>query len=61
VHADDFVVTIGMADGSLRSIARSGATPKVEIEDPRAPHKRLLPSYSDKDIHDLTAYLLTLK
>ena len=61
VHADDFVVTLAADDGTLQSIARSGATPKVEIHDPRAAHKKLLASYTDKDIHDVTAYLLTLK
>ena len=61
VHADDFVVTLAAADGSLQSITRKGDTPKVEINDPRAAHKKLLPSYTDKDIHDVTAYLVTLK
>jgi len=25
------------------------------------PHKDLLPVYTDKDIHDVTAYLVTIK
>jgi cytochrome c oxidase cbb3-type subunit 3 len=33
----------------------------VEIHDPAQPHKALLPVYTDKDIHDVTAYLVTLK
>lgn len=61
VHADDFVVTLVDAAGATVSVARNGGVPKVEIRDPRAPHKKLLPSYSDKDIHDVTAYLVTLK
>jgi cytochrome c oxidase cbb3-type subunit 3 len=62
VQADDFVVSLVLADGSLRSVPRSDAsTPKVEINDPKAPHKKLLPTYTDKDIHDVTAYLATLK
>ncbi len=44
--------------------ARSAATatcPKVEVNDPREAHRKLLPTYTDKDIHDVTAYLVTLK
>ena len=61
LHADDFVVTLVDATGSTVSIARNGKTPAVEIHDPRAAHKRLLPNYTDKDIHDVTAYLITIK
>ena len=31
------------------------------MHDPLPPHKDLLPTYTDKQIHDLTAYLVTLK
>jgi len=62
VQADDFVVTLTQADGSVRSFARtSESSPKVEIKDPREAHKKLLPAYTDKDIHDVTAYLATLR
>ncbi len=58
---DDFVVTLRQTDGVTRSIRRDGDTPKVEIHDPLQPHKDLLPTYTDKEIHDLTAYLVTVK
>lgn len=58
---DDFIVTLTQADGSQRTFRRDGDTPKVEIHDPLQPHKDLLPKYTDKDIHDLTAYLVTVK
>lgn len=58
---DDFLVTLTEADGTERTIRRDGDTPKVEIHDPLAPHRQLLPTYTDKDIHDLTAYLVTVK
>jgi len=45
----------------LQADAHLHATPKVEIHDPLAPHKDLLRTYSDTDIHNLTAYLVTLK
>jgi cytochrome c oxidase cbb3-type subunit III len=61
VRVDDFMVVVGMDDGSTRSFARKGDVPRVEINNPRQPHLDLLPTYTDKDIHDVTAYLVTLK
>jgi cytochrome c oxidase cbb3-type subunit 3 len=58
---DDFIVSVYLPDGRERTISRNGATPKVEIHDPLQPHRDLLPTYADKDIHDLTAYLVTLR
>jgi cytochrome c oxidase cbb3-type subunit 3 len=58
---DDFIVSMTLEDGTHRSFTRDGDTPKVEINDPLKPHKDLLRTYSDKNIHDLTAYLVTLK
>jgi cytochrome c oxidase cbb3-type subunit 3 len=61
VHIDDFTVTFARADGSLQTIRRDGDVPKVEIHDPLEPHRRLLGLYSDSDMHNLTAYLVTVK
>jgi cytochrome c oxidase cbb3-type subunit 3 len=58
---DDFLVTLTEDDGNSRTFRRDGNTPRVEIHDPIQPHKALLPVYTDKDIHDVTAYLVTLK
>jgi hypothetical protein len=58
---DDFIVTLTLADGSARSFRRDGDTPRVEVHDPMKPHKDLLAVYTDKDIHDVTAYLVTIK
>lgn len=58
---DDFYVVVRLADGTERSVARSGDVPRVEIRDPYEPHRKLLPVYTDRDIHDVTAYLVTLK
>src|SRR5580765_1238772 len=60
-RVDDFVVALTTADGARRSFRTSGDTPKVEIHDPLQPHKDLLRTYSDADIHNVTAYLVTLK
>lgn len=58
---DDFLVVVRLANGGSRSIARSGAIPKVEITDPLAAHKALLTTLTDKDMHDVTAYLASIK
>ncbi len=61
VRIDDFIVALTMPDGTQRSFARSGAVPKVEVNDARQAHWKLLPTYTDKDMHNVTAYLVTLK
>lgn len=61
VRIDDFYVVVGLENGMTRTIRRSGDTPKVTIDDPLAEHRKLLTVYTDKDIHDVTAYLVTLK
>jgi mono/diheme cytochrome c family protein len=58
---DDFLVSLRDAEGNLRSFPRKGAVPRVELHDPLQPHLDLLAVYTDKNIHDLTAYLVTLK
>lgn len=58
---DDFVVSLSLADGTHRSFRTIGNTPKVDVHDPLQPHKDLLRTYTDADIHNLTAYLVTLK
>lgn len=58
---DDFIVTLKNADNEIRSFRRDGDVPTVEIHDPLKPHRDLLPTYTDKEIHDLTSYLVTLK
>jgi cytochrome c oxidase cbb3-type subunit III len=58
---DDFVVSLTTADGTHRSFRTVGDTPKVEIKDPLQPHKDLLRTYTDTDIHNVTAFLVTLK
>lgn len=61
VRIDDFIVTLKEADGLERTFRREGDKPRVEIHDPLQPHLDLLPVYTDQDIHNLTAYLVTLK
>ena len=58
---DDFYVGMTQTDGAVKGFTRMGNKPLVEIHDPLAAHRELLRTYTDKDIHDVTAYLVTLK
>ena len=60
-RVDDFMVSLLESDGTRRTFRREGAVPQVEITDPLEGHKKLLVKYTDPDIHDVTAYLVTLK
>lgn len=57
---DDFVISLTVADGSHHSFT-TGEITAVEIHDPLEAHRQLLRSYTDSDIHNVTAYLVTLK
>lgn len=59
VHADDFVVGLRDASGWYRSFSRDRV--KVEIEDPLAAHREMLPKLTQADVHNLFAYLESLK
>jgi cytochrome c oxidase cbb3-type subunit 3 len=61
LYLDDFTVSLREADGTYRSFKRSNDVPRVEIENLLQAHLDQLLHYSDSDIHNLTAYLVTLK
>ena len=61
IRIDDFFVTLADSEGGQRTFRRDGDSPKVELHDPLKPHKDLLPKYTDTDIHNLTAFLVTVK
>ncbi len=58
---DDFAISLVDQNGDYRSFSRDGDVPKVELHDPMNAHTALLKRYTDADIHNLTAYLETLK
>lgn len=58
-HVDQFYVAVIDTNGRYRSWDRSNV--KVEVEDPISGHLELLAKYTNKDVHDLFAYLETLK
>ncbi|MGB8481293.1 MAG: cytochrome c [Acidobacteriaceae bacterium] len=59
LHLDAFYVAILDQDGGYRSWPLQQA--KVQVQDPLTEHLELLSRYTDKDIHDVFAYLETLQ
>lgn len=59
VYADEFMISLRTPEGWIHSWKRNAI--KLEIRDPLAAHEKLLTTYTDKAIHDLFAYLETLK
>ena len=61
-HIDDFNVSLRDADGEFHSWLRD-RTPglKIDIQDPLAKHAELLDQYTDRDMHNIVAFLETLR
>jgi cytochrome c553 len=60
IQMDDFHVSLRAADGTPQTIRRTPGM-KVEKQDPMAFHVELLDRITDKNMHDVVAYLETLK
>src|SRR5436853_1370325 len=60
-HISAFVVALREPDGTYRSFARRDSIPKVVVTNPLQWHVDMLPQWRDADIHNLTAYLVTVK
>ena len=60
VHLDDFNVALRDGAGEYRNFVRSPGV-KVVKNDPLQAHHELLDQYTDKDMHDVVAYLESLK
>jgi cytochrome c oxidase cbb3-type subunit 3 len=60
VRIDDFNVTLRGTDGVSHTFSQTPGT-VVTMVDPFVAHELLLDKYTDTDIHNLTAYLDTLK
>jgi cytochrome c oxidase cbb3-type subunit III len=62
VRLTDFEVTLfDLTSGQMRSWLRSGDVPKVVVTDPLQAHVDQLFKWTDADMHNVTAYLATLK
>lgn len=60
-HISAFVVALRESDGTYRSFARHDTIPKVVVTNPLQWHIDMLSKWRDADIHNLTAYLATVK
>ena len=60
VQMDDFNVTLRDASGEMKTFTRTPALQVVK-NDPLATHRALLETITDKNMHDVVAYLETLK
>lgn len=62
VRLTDFEVTLYDATtGRVRSWLRSGDAPRVTVKDPLQAHLDQLTKWTDADMHNMTAYLASLK
>lgn len=59
VYADEFIVSLRDSHGWIHTWHRDQV--QVEVHDPLQQHETLLKTYTDSNIHDLFAYLETLK
>ena len=59
VHEDDFMIGVRDAAGWYRSFSREKV--KVELQDPLEAHRKLLDKLTQKDVHNLFAYVYSLK
>jgi cytochrome c oxidase cbb3-type subunit 3 len=61
VNFDDFNVSLREANGAYRSFKREKDVPRVELHNRLQAHLEMLSHYTDDQIHNVTAYLTTLK
>jgi cytochrome c oxidase cbb3-type subunit 3 len=58
-YRDEFTIALTDASGKYRSWSTGRV--KFAVDDPLQGHVELLPRYTDDDVHDVLAYLHTLK
>jgi len=58
-HFDEFTIAMHDSSGWYRSFSRESVT--VDVQDPRAARESMLLKYTDHDMHNVLAYLETLK
>jgi cytochrome c oxidase cbb3-type subunit 3 len=61
MNLDDFNVSLRDKNGDFHSFNRDAGGPMIEVHNRLQAHLDLLSRYTDDDIHNLTAYLVTLK
>jgi len=63
VRKEDWLVILTLPDGTRKSMPRTAGM-KIDVTDPQAAHKKMvleLDDPSNKKMHDVTAYLWTVK
>jgi hypothetical protein len=60
MQISDFKITLVSGDGQTHVIER-GPGVDVQLKDPLAPHQAMVMTLKNDDMHDVTAYLETLK
>ena len=60
-YLDDFTVSLMDASGENKSWSRDVPGLQIQVKDPLQAHADLLPKYSDAEMHNVLAYLETLK
>ena len=60
-HLDDFLVSLTDANGNHLTYDRNRDVKSVTVHNPLQYHIDMLPKWTDDEIHNLTAYLVTLK
>lgn len=61
VEMDDFAVVLIDEGGNRLTIRRDGNVPRVQVDNPLQAHVDMVRNWEDRDLHNLTAYLATLK
>jgi cytochrome c oxidase cbb3-type subunit III len=61
VFLSDYAVTLVDSSGERHTLPRHGNVPKIVMEDPLQAHLDRQSNLTDRQMHDLTAYLATLK
>lgn len=61
IRMNEFYVSLRDSSGWDRTISREDGKVKVDVTDPMAFHKEQLEKYTDSDLHNVLAYLETLK
>jgi cytochrome c oxidase cbb3-type subunit III len=62
LHLDDFIVVLLSDAGKRETFSLEGTDAvHIEVHDPLAEHARLLPQYSNADMHNILAFLETLQ
>src|SRR5262249_4873012 len=59
-YIDDFNVALRDSSGDYHSFTREGGV-RVDVQDPLSAHEEQLKKYTDAGMHDVLAYLVTLK